>query len=169
MRRLLSPLRLRTADGEGELRHATWLELFYDLVFVVAMSALASRLGRDYSPGGVLRFVGLFLPVWWAWVGHTIYAACFDPNGLFHRLATLAMMAAAAVMAVQIPTALEEGAAGFAAAYVGARAVLLLLYLRARSQVPEARGVASLYLPPTGERQDRGGTSLAPAQYPNEG
>ena len=49
--------------SEGDLRHATWLELFYDLVFVVAVTALAIRLHNDHSPTGMLQFIGLFLPV----------------------------------------------------------------------------------------------------------
>jgi low temperature requirement protein LtrA len=79
-------------------------------------------------------------------LGHTIYAARFDTDDLIHRLGTAAMMLAAAAMAVQIPTALEEGSAGFAAAYVCARTVLLLLYLGVRFTIPEARGVTGLYL-----------------------
>lgn len=144
--RLLRPPRLRTAEEGGELRRATWMELFYDLVFVVAVAALSSRLHDDGSPTGILRFAGLFVPVWWAWVGHTIYAARFDTDDLVHRLATAAMMLAAAAMAVQIPTAVGNGSAGFAAAYVGARVILVLLYLGARFSVPEARGVTSLYI-----------------------
>ena len=144
--RLIRRPRLRTAETGGELRRATWMELFYDLIFVVAVAQLASRLSHDYSLGGVFEFVALFVPVWWAWVGHTIYAARFDTDDLVHRLATAAMMLAAAGMAVQIPTALEGGSAGFAAAYAGARAVLLLLYLGARFTLPEARGVTTLYL-----------------------
>jgi low temperature requirement protein LtrA len=79
-------------------------------------------------------------------VGHTIYAARFDTDDLIHRLGTAAMMLAAAAMAVQIPTALEGGSAGFAAAYVCARTMLLLLYLGVRFTIPEARGVSGLYL-----------------------
>jgi len=60
---------------EGEIRRATWMELFYDLVFVVAVAQLGSRLSGDHSLTGVLKFVALFIPVWWAWVGHTVYAA----------------------------------------------------------------------------------------------
>ena len=144
--RLLRPPRLRTAEEGGELRHATWMELFYDLVFVVAVAALSGRLHDDDSLAGILRFAGLFVPVWWAWVGHTIYAARFDTDDLVHRLATAAMMLAAAAMAVQIPTALEDGSAGFAAAYVGARVILVLLYMGARFSVPEAQGVTTLYI-----------------------
>src|SRR3712207_5915000 len=102
---LLRPPRLRTAETGGELRHATWMELFFDLVFVVAVAALGSRLSEDYSLTGIFQFGALFVPVWWAWVGHTIYAARFDTDDVVHRLATAAMMLAAAGIAVQIPTA----------------------------------------------------------------
>jgi low temperature requirement protein LtrA len=62
--RLLRPPRLRTAEEGGELRHATWMEHFYDLVFVVAVAAPGRRLYNDASPAGVLRFAGSFVPVW---------------------------------------------------------------------------------------------------------
>ena len=71
--RLIRPPRLRTAGAEGELRCATWMELFYDLVFVVAVTQLGSRLSSDHSFVGVLEFVALFVPVWWAWVGQTLF------------------------------------------------------------------------------------------------
>jgi low temperature requirement protein LtrA len=65
--RLIRPPRVRTAGAEGEIQRATWMELFYDLVFVVTQ--LGNRLSTDHT------FVALFIPVWWAWVGHTIYAS----------------------------------------------------------------------------------------------
>jgi len=51
-----------------ELRHATWLELFFDLVFVVAVSRLGVLLHDDHSVTGVLIAAGLFVPVWWTWI-----------------------------------------------------------------------------------------------------
>jgi low temperature requirement protein LtrA len=59
--RLLRPQVLR--DPNEEHRTSTWLELFFDLCFVVAVAALARGLHDDPSFGGILRFLGLFVPV----------------------------------------------------------------------------------------------------------
>lgn len=53
-------------DEEAEERRATWLELFYDLVFVVAIAQLAHKLNEDVSLSGLIGFVVLFVPVWWS-------------------------------------------------------------------------------------------------------
>jgi len=71
--------RLRTLAAEAaQERHATWLELFFDLCFVAAVAALAADLHHDPTWGGIARFCGLFVPVWWAWMGYTWYASAFD-------------------------------------------------------------------------------------------
>ncbi len=63
---LWKPPELRVSESSEEERHATWLELFYDLVFVVAISQLAHNLNEDVSLSGFLGFVFLFVPVWWS-------------------------------------------------------------------------------------------------------
>jgi len=142
---LVRPPQLRLPTQTRD-RHATWLELFYDLVFAVAISALGSRLSSGDGPLHLLQFVALFLPVWWAWCGHTVYDTRFDTDDLFQRLATFGMMLAAAAMAVFIPQAFEGKAALFAASYVVARMCLLIMYLRVRRHIPEVRTIADLYL-----------------------
>lgn len=65
--RLLQPPRLRVGPDEpheGE-RHASWFELFFDLVFVVAVAKLAHGLVEDAPAPGFARFAILALPVWW--------------------------------------------------------------------------------------------------------
>ncbi len=143
--RLIRPPQLRLPT-EARDRHATWLELFYDLVFAVAISALGSRLSSGDGPLHLLQFAFLFLPVWWAWCGHTVYDTRFDTDDLFQRLATFGMMLAAAAMAIFIPRAFEGQATLFAASYVVARSCLLVMYLRARHYVPEVRAITDLYL-----------------------
>lgn len=140
------PPQLRIGDGiEGEPRHATWLELFYDLVFVVAVSQLAHNLSGDISITGFLGFVVLFIPVWWAWIGATLYANRFDVDDIGHRLLTGIQMLAIAAMAVNIHHGLSETSAGFALSYAIVRSVLVFQYMRAAKHVASARRLASWY------------------------
>ena len=55
---------LRAGDQADGPRSATWLELFFDLVFVVAVAELAHNLSENVSVLGFLAFAGLFVPVW---------------------------------------------------------------------------------------------------------
>src|ERR687887_1451360 len=96
----LVPPRLRTAADRHEERRATWLELFFDLVFVVAITELSHALVVDHSLGGFLRFAGLFVPVYVAWQGYSFYADRFDTDDLVLRAAFFAAMLAIAAMAV---------------------------------------------------------------------
>lgn len=142
--------RLPTADFDGgsptEARHATWLELFYDLVYVVAVAVLAHQLSDDVSIRGLAVFVGLFTPVWWSWAGYTIFATRFGKDDTFLRGMILLQMLASAAMAVQLPHAFGSGSAGFAVAYVATRATLIVLYFRVRMQYPEAQRLTTFLL-----------------------
>lgn len=141
----LEPLRLRIGkEDEGE-RRATWLELFYDLVFVVAISQLAHNLKEDISITGFLGFVFLFIPVWWSWIGTTMYANRFDNDDIGRRLLVVLQMLTAAAMAVNIHHGLSENAPGFAIAYSLSRFVLVLEYVRAGIHIPQARPLTTRY------------------------
>lgn len=61
-------------------RKATWFELFFDLVFVVAVAALAGALSHHYDWKGFAEFAFLFLVLWWLWLGHTFHASRFDKD-----------------------------------------------------------------------------------------
>ena len=133
------PPQLRTLTDEGE-RHASWLELFFDLVFVVAITELSQYLVADHSAGGFLRFAALFVPVWVAWQGYMAYATRFDTDDLGFRLAYFGAMLAIAAMAVLIgDVAHGRHSAAFAVSYVVLRTIMLLLYWCAWIAVPEAR------------------------------
>lgn len=145
--RFLEPPRLRTlAREEEDERRATWLELFFDLVFVAAVSQLANALGAQPTTGRFFEFVGLFVPVWWAWSGFTFYANRFDTDDLPYRLLTLLAMFGVAVLATTVPGVFGGATSAFPLAYVGVRIVLLVLYARARRHVPEARALATTFL-----------------------
>jgi low temperature requirement protein LtrA len=142
------PPRLRTLEGDdGDERHATWLELFFDLVFVVAVAQLADGLAEDPSFRGFLVFAGLFVPVWWAWVGYTFYADRFDTDDPPHRVLMITGMFAVAVLASVVPGAFHGETARFALAYAGVRAVTVVLNARAWWHLPAARPLLNAYIP----------------------
>src|SRR5712691_3208457 len=139
------PPRLLTTHEVGE-RHASWLELFFDLVFVVAITELSHELVVDHSTAGFLRFAALFIPVYVAWQGYMAYATRFDTDDLLFRVAYFAAMLAVAAMAVLIDdVAHGRNSAAFALAYVTLRSFMLALYWRAWRAVPEARTLIRLY------------------------
>jgi low temperature requirement protein LtrA len=138
---LWKPPRLRIGEGaEGE-RHATWLELFYDLLFAAVVAQLTFDLSQDLSRFGVLTFVVLGVPVWWAWVGQSFYATRFDTDDLGHRLFIIAQMFAVAAMAVNVHAGLGHSSAGFALSYAAVRFILVGEYWGAHVWVPVARSL----------------------------
>src|SRR5918994_813620 len=124
---LFTPPRLRTLEDTAEERRATWFELFFDLVFVVTVAEIGLVLSDDATLGGLLSYLALFVPVWWAWMGFTYYANRFDTDDLAYRLLTLAGMFAVAALATQVHGALHGGESEFALAYVAVRLPLLVL------------------------------------------
>lgn len=145
MQRFTKPLRLRSA-GADAARKVTWLELFFDLIFVAAVSQVAAPLREDYTLTGLVRFAPLFVLIWWAWTGHTAFSTRFDTDDGIQRGLTLLQMFAVAVMAANAKDALDSrSSAGFAAAYAAVRLVLVAQYVRA-GQVREARPLTRRYL-----------------------
>jgi len=135
--KILRPPRIRSLPGEGE-RSASWLELFFDLVFVVAVAQLALALADDPSAGGFARFALLFVPVWWAWVGYTNFSDRFGADDAGSRTLMLLGMLAVAGLAVAVPEAFAGASAAFALCYVANRLVLIAMNLRVWRHIPEA-------------------------------
>ena len=113
-----------------EERHATWLELFYDLVFVVTVSQLSHYLFHDVSLANFFGFLFLFIPVWWSWIGTTFFATRFYSDDLGHRLLLLLQMGGAGAMAVNISGAFNNTFSGFALSYAFMRLILVIEYVR---------------------------------------
>ncbi|MDQ3778553.1 MAG: low temperature requirement protein A, partial [Actinomycetota bacterium] len=142
------PPRLRTLerDVEGE-RRATWLELFFDLVFVVAIAQLSTGAGNEPGVREFLILAALFVPLWWAWVGFTFYADRFDTDDVVHRVLMLGGMFAVAGLASAIPEAYAGDTVGFAAAYAVTRLIVVVLNARAWWHLPAARPLLNAYIP----------------------
>ncbi|MBA2512445.1 MAG: low temperature requirement protein A [Rubrobacteraceae bacterium] len=138
--RFVRPQAVRNLTGEqrSEERASTPLELFFDLCFVVAVAALARGLHDEPNPGGVLRFLGLFVPVWWSWMIFTWYATAFDNDDVPYRVTLFAAMLSMLGLAASVDgVGVEAGnAAGFVLAYAAMRLLLTGLYLRAGRHAP---------------------------------
>src|SRR5919205_940854 len=91
---------LRTRDG-GEQR-VTPLELFFDLVYVFAITQLSHLLLDHLTVEGRLETLFLLLAVWWAWVYTTWVTNWFDPDRLPVRLMLVAVMFALAYVTIQV-------------------------------------------------------------------
>ena len=66
--------------GNGETQQTTTVELFFDLVYVFAVTQLSHQILGDLSVAGVARAAFLLLVVWWAWIYTTWMANWFDPT-----------------------------------------------------------------------------------------
>jgi low temperature requirement protein LtrA len=145
VKRFNAPLRLRSLGAESS-RKVTWLELFFDLVFVAAVAQVAAPLQTEYSLAGLVRFAPLFALIWWAWTGHSVFSTRFDSDDVVQRTLTLVQMFAVAAMAANAKEALDtRSSAGFAAAYAFVRFLLVAQYFRAR-QVPDAGPLTTRYI-----------------------
>lgn len=122
---------LRSRD-EGE-EQVTPFELFFDLVYVFAVTQLSHRLLDDLTISGALETLFLLLAVWWAWVYTTWVTNWLDPDRLPVRVALVGVMLASLVMSVAIPDAFGERGLLFALAYVTiqvGRTIFVLVVLR---------------------------------------
>jgi low temperature requirement protein LtrA len=112
---------LRFRDGVEQ--RATAVELFFDLVFVFAITQLSQQLLQDLTVVGAARALFLLLVVWWAWMYTTWMTNWFDPAHLSVRLVLIFSMLAAFLMAIAIPEAFGSRAVLFAGGYVALQLV----------------------------------------------
>ena len=126
----VTPLRVRTLEPtEGE-RHASWLELFFDLVFVLAVAEIAKILAGHSDVYGIVKFIALFVPIWWTWVGFTFYADRFETDEKTYRVLMFAAMFAVRCSALCRWETLfqRRGDISFVICYVLVRTILIALY-----------------------------------------
>jgi low temperature requirement protein LtrA len=107
--------------GRGEQR-VTPLELFFDLVYVFAITQLSHLLLDHPTVGGALQTLFLLLVVWWAWQYTAWFTNWFDPDAPSVRLVLGAVMLASLAMSAAIPEAFGDRGLAFALAYVAIQA-----------------------------------------------
>ena len=95
----------------------TYAELFFDLVFVFAVTQISHTLLAHFTPLGVLQVTLLFLAVWWVWVYTSWITNWLDPEKTPVRLLLFALMLGGLVLSTSIPTAFDGRGLWFAIAY----------------------------------------------------
>lgn len=122
-----------TAPSLGEPstdeQRVTWLELFFDLIFVVAFDQLAKRLGDAPSGANIGIFLLLFTAVWWAWAGNTTFAARHGNERRVYRWGSLLQLVTLGVIALTERGDLDQTGSAFALAYAANRLVLVGMHL----------------------------------------
>ncbi len=108
---------LRKKSAEGHHR-VTFVELFFDLVFVFAITQLSHGLLAHLTPLGTLETLLLFMAVWWVWIYTSWATNWLDPERMPVRLMLFALMFAGLVLSTSIPKAFESRGLAFALAYV---------------------------------------------------
>lgn len=111
-------------------KRVTWAELYFDLVFVFAITQVSGLLHHHHDWGGVARALVVFVPVYWCWVGTTVQANIRDVDTPRDRLGILAVGLAGLFMALAVPGAYEGRGVLLGAGYWAARVVLLVLLIR---------------------------------------
>jgi low temperature requirement protein LtrA len=140
-------LRVRSSQRQPEVeRHATWLELFFDLVVVLTLSSVIQRLGERAGASGreIAITFGLFALVQWAWVGHSFYDTRFDPDDLVHRL--LVFVAAGGAGALALGVRHVPGGLLLPVGYLLVRGALIAMYLRVCTTNQASREICAIYL-----------------------
>src|SRR6185503_3084511 len=110
--------RFQRRRGEGEDQRATTLELFYDLVFVFAITQISHLLLNHLTWQGAGEAALVLLVVWWAWNYTTWVTNELDPESVVVRGLLIGIMLASLFMAVAIPDAFGGRALLFAGSYV---------------------------------------------------
>jgi low temperature requirement protein LtrA len=122
-------------------RRASWLELFFDLCFVVAVGAVAHELHGEPTIAGLGLFAALFIPVCWSWMEYAWFATSFPEGGALNRLGAFAAMLTVLAMAAQVGAATHGNPRGFLLAFVIFHVVVVTLFLRASRPYPELHAV----------------------------
>ncbi|MFC7548110.1 low temperature requirement protein A [Plantactinospora sp. GCM10030261] len=116
-------------------RRVTLLELFFDLVFVVALALVSDGLAQRISWDGVAHAVILLMAIWWVWWITVLVTNFYDPRRSAMQWLTIGVTFGSLLLAATIPRAFDRLGLGFAAVYVAihlGRGTYLLVALRGR-------------------------------------
>ncbi|MEU3460456.1 low temperature requirement protein A [Streptomyces sp. NPDC006733] len=126
------PQQARGADGAAEEpdKQVSWAELFFDLVYVFAITEVSSLLLADHGWAGVGRALIVFIPAYWTWTATSVHANRQDVENVPDRIGIFAVALSALFIGLAIPGAFGDRGLLYGGAYWVARLVLQALALR---------------------------------------
>ncbi len=142
---------MRARDPQEPDRAASTLELFFDLVFVVAVGIASAQLHHALSEGhageGLVSYAIVFFGIWWAWMNFTWFATSFDTDDWLYRLLTIVQMGGVLVLAAGIEPAFADAEFDLLVyGYVIMRVAMVTQWLRAsRGETGAARRTTLIY------------------------
>jgi low temperature requirement protein LtrA len=121
-------------------QRVTPLELFFDLVFVFAITQVTSLMAADPTWAGLGRGLMVLAAVWWAWTAYAWLTNTLEPEEVSVRLAMFAAMAAMLLVALAVPEAFGDHGVLFGVAYLAVRLLHVVLYVIPGKQDPDLLG-----------------------------
>jgi low temperature requirement protein LtrA len=129
----------RVTATRREEERVTPLELFFDLVFVLAITQCTALMAASPDWEGIVRGLFVLTALWWTWAGYAWLTSVVDPEEGAVRIAIFAAMAAMLVAALSVPGAFDDDALAFASAYAIVRIAHIGLFLIASRDDPQLR------------------------------
>lgn len=143
-------VRMSGRDPHEHHRVASPLELFFDLVFVIAVSQASQNLHHGIVEGHAasttLSYAMIFFAIWWAWMNFTWFASAFDTDDWLYRVTTIVQMGGVLVLAAGVHDAMAEGEWETVTwGYVIMRLAMVGQWVRLAISDPQLRSVAVRY------------------------
>ncbi len=128
---MASPGQTRVGAAPRESERVTPLELFFDLVFVLAITQCTALMSHDPTWSGLAKGLLVLGMLWWAWVGYAWLTSVIDPEEGAVRLVIFGAMAALLIVSLCVPDAFDSLALVFALAYGAVRIAHIGLFMLA--------------------------------------
>ncbi|WP_248923861.1 low temperature requirement protein A [Paenibacillus hamazuiensis] len=131
-------------------KKVTWLELFYDLLFVAAVSKANHVL--LHAENGIIpfeylsKFVLIFIPIWWGWVGQTLFNNRFGQDIGTHRIFMILQLFFALIMTASLSVDFDRYYIPFFIGYIGSRALTAIQYLAVHKSTNNHQRMTAKYL-----------------------
>jgi low temperature requirement protein LtrA len=116
-------------SAEPVAKRVTWGELFFDLVFVFAITQVSHLLHDEHTWAGAGKALIVFVPIWWAWVGTSIHANTHDVDNPLDRLGIFAVGLGGLFMALALYDPYGKHSVLYGASYLAVRILLAALTL----------------------------------------